>query len=130
MTYFTVTKDPEGDTGLHTITVDDILMFEYSRRYNKILMTTAEGVFYTGGTLAYWTNAFINTGKNFIQSDRGTSINLDKVISVDTILRVVYFDYYHNGKQLRCTMSEKRSPSVIRELRLLEASVDFIKERL
>lgn len=129
MSYFTVTKDPDGDTGLCSIKIQDILMMEYSRRHNRIVVTTSEGVFYTGGTLVYWTNAIIKSGLNFIQSDRGSSINLDKVIMVDLTLRVVYFDCFHNGKQVRCTMSEKRSPGITKALKLLESNINFVKER-
>jgi DNA-binding LytR/AlgR family response regulator len=119
----TVTRDPAGISGILSVNVDEILMLEYSRREDRIVVHTAEDTYYTVGTLKYWNDALNGSGYQFAMVDRGNSLNLAKVVRIDEIFNVAYFEDVIDSSSKRCMIARHRMKEVKSALGIINPGV-------
>ncbi|WP_379136466.1 LytTR family transcriptional regulator DNA-binding domain-containing protein [Paenibacillus sp. sgz500958] len=108
MNTISVSKDSEANEGLMQLAIDDILYIEYSRKPDRIIFHTMQEMYYSLGTLTYWQNALCNSGFNFRLVDRTNVINLDKIVQMDGVFHVAYFEEQITSQSKRCTMTHVR----------------------
>ncbi|MFP4978782.1 LytTR family transcriptional regulator DNA-binding domain-containing protein [Paenibacillus sp. CN-4] len=103
MGFLSVTPDMEGDAGMVQLPLDKVLFLGVNGRSGIILVHTLTDVFYTTGTLKYWTHVLNQSGYDFVLADRNNSINLRNIYDINPILKLAYFDKDDRSKF--CTMS-------------------------
>ncbi|WP_410514996.1 LytTR family DNA-binding domain-containing protein [Paenibacillus sp. BR2-3] len=123
MATITVTRDPAGISGIFSINVDEILMLEYSRREDRIVVHTEDNSFFTVGTLKYWTDALNGSGHKFAMVDRGNSLNLEKVVRIDETFNVAYFEDAIDSNSKRCMIARHRIKEVKNALDIINPAV-------
>lgn len=114
MKELSVTRDPDGNSGVVPVLIRDILYLKYSKKINRVIIHTAARDFYVIGTKEYWTKVLNDSGYVFRDVDRSNSVNVDKIKRIDTTFLVSYFE---DGTS--CTMSVKKFNELISEFPLL-----------
>ncbi|MEK3673489.1 LytTR family transcriptional regulator DNA-binding domain-containing protein [Paenibacillus sp. FSL R10-2771] len=116
-----VTKDINGESGAVALSVDDILYMRHSSRLRRVVVYTADDIYYTTGPLNYWCTTLNNSGYAFSNGDRTAAINLRKVIRVNDFFKTAYFDL--NSKE-GCMLSKKGYEDLREQLESL--SIPFV----
>ncbi|ASA20979.1 LytTR family transcriptional regulator DNA-binding domain-containing protein [Paenibacillus donghaensis] len=102
-----VAKDMEGFTGLTHIDVNRVAFLECDSRLGKVMFNTVDNeVYYSEGTLKYWTQALNGSGYNFYIADRSTSVNIENITEMNEFLKVAYFEINKSKTSNYCTMSK------------------------
>ncbi|OMC71074.1 hypothetical protein BK126_02885 [Paenibacillus sp. FSL H7-0326] len=121
MSYVSVSRDPEGNTGIYNLLIKDVKYLKYDKKINRVILHTESEKFYVVGTIEFWTNAFNGSGFTFRIVDRSNSINVDHIQKIDTVFKVVYLD--RSKKDLfKCTMSVKQYNALVGEFPYLTRS--------
>lgn len=123
MCYISATRDPEGNSGITSVRVEDILYLGVDSRSAIIIIETIQQTYYTTGTLRYWTHVLNKTGYNFLLADRNNSIQVPKIVEVNELTKIAYFDI--NDKSKYCTMSRSGLKEVLGIITKLNTSVLF-----
>ncbi|AHV98027.1 LytTR family transcriptional regulator DNA-binding domain-containing protein [Paenibacillus sabinae] len=125
MALLSVTKDVGGKSGITNIEIGDILMLSYSKSIDRVLVHTAETIYYTIGTLTFWNEVLNNSGHNFSLVDRSNSLNLDKVVILDPTFKVAYFESNITPKSKRCIIAGYRFNEVKKSLNLINPGISI-----
>lgn len=123
MKQISVTRDPEGNSGLMLLSIADIRYLEYVRVYNKVAFHTEDATYYCAGTMEYWTHVFNSSGFVFRDVDRNNAVNVEKIRRIDTKLLVAYFERFKTVSEQRCTMSKAKYKVFINEFPLSDETV-------
>ena len=115
MISLTVTRDVEGHSGLIPVSIDAITFLEYEQSNNRIIVHTLEDIYYTMGTLKYWMNAIEGAGHNYVLADRNTAINVSRIVHIDTIFRVAYFENPSEANARNCLLSIKGMERILKK---------------
>lgn len=86
----TVSKDFDGMSGIVTVCIEEILFLKAEN--GGVSVHTPDAVYYSPGTLRYWTVALNSSGYHFILSDRNNSINMRKIVEINKLQKLAYFD--------------------------------------
>lgn len=116
MALITVTRDPEGKSGIFNIDPGLILMLNFAMSSDKVTVHTAEDVYFMSGTLKYWSNVLNCSGYRFEIADRSNVMNLDKVKVLDKTLKIAYFDQTITSKSKRCMIASYRFKEVAEQI--------------
>ena len=122
-TKWSVTKDFHGSTGLIEINIEEALYLGVDSKTSTIIVNTRRDVYFTTGTLRYWTHVLNSSGYHFIVADRTSSVNVSKIVMIDKNLKIAYFDL--NDLTCRCTLSKSGYYEVVTTLNQIQASVIF-----
>lgn len=126
MGFLTVTTDPDGSKGLESLRIDEIIFLESNPKIKEgLIVHTREKEYYTIGSLRYWTSILNNTGYNFSIVDRSNSINVERIVWLDKMYKVAYFERELNSKSKRCTIAFRRYKAVERELMIANPMISF-----
>ena len=101
----TVTEDTEGSSGIISLPICDIVYIEYDSKIDRVIIHTIDSMYYTVGTLKYWHNALNSSGYNFAAVDRTNVVNLDKLVRLDKVYHVGYFEEVVTETSKRCTFT-------------------------
>lgn len=101
----TVTKDIEGSSGIISLPICDIAYIEYASKIDRVILHTIDSMYYTMGTLKYFLTALDNSGYNFAAVDRTNVVNLDKLVRLDEVYHVGYFEEVVTENSKRCTFT-------------------------
>lgn len=99
------TRDIEGRSGLVSVKGDDIIFLGTESSAGIILLHTLDSVYYTAGTLKYWTRVLNASGYTFYLADRNNSINIRNIVEINTFLKIAYFETERTKNSKYCTMS-------------------------
>ncbi|MEK4351310.1 LytTR family transcriptional regulator DNA-binding domain-containing protein [Paenibacillus sp. FSL R5-0475] len=105
MGILTVTRDVDAVTGVISLPIRDIAFLEYASQIDRVIVHTINEMFYMPGTLKYWQSALDSSGYNFASVDRTNVVNLDKIVLVDEIYRVAYFESSITKTTKKCTFT-------------------------
>jgi hypothetical protein len=100
-----VTRDQEGNSGLVLLDVMYVVYLEYDRYENGLMVHTLDDMFYTMGTLKYWTNALQNSGYQFAMVDRNVAVHLTKIKRLDSKYKIAYFETQITKDSKGCTVA-------------------------
>jgi len=126
MNSLSVTKDPDGLQGLVLLSIDDIAFLEFDSRLCKIVIHTIHNdVFYTVGSLKYWTQVLNSTGYRFFVADRNNSVHIDNIVEMNGLLKLAYFEENRTSASKQCTMSKSGYNEVSELLGLRKSTVIF-----
>ncbi|MGF7050771.1 DNA-binding LytR/AlgR family response regulator [Paenibacillus sp. DS2015] len=125
MSSLTVTKDIDGNTGLTTLKIDDILFFEYDGRTDRIIVQLKDETYYTVGTLRYWNKVLNNSGYKFKLVDRNNMVNMNKIKMLDKIFKVAYFETDISSRSKRCTVSSSNYKELEKELGMINPQLGW-----
>ncbi|KGE19198.1 LytTR family transcriptional regulator DNA-binding domain-containing protein [Paenibacillus wynnii] len=107
MKCLSVTKDQNGLSGIVQLNIDDIAFLEFDSRSGKIFIHTIDNnIFYTVGSLKYWTEVLNNTGYRFFVADRNNSVHIDNIVEMNEFLKIAYFERNRTENSSQCTMSK------------------------
>ncbi|MEK4188134.1 MULTISPECIES: LytTR family transcriptional regulator DNA-binding domain-containing protein [Paenibacillus] len=123
MLKLSVTRDPEGESGLNNIDVDSILMLDFAMSSDKVAVHTAEEIYFTVGTLKYWNKTLNNSGYRFGIADRSNCVNLEKIEVLDKTLKIAYFEKDFTSKSKRCMIARYRFKEVAESLMLVNPNI-------
>ncbi|AIQ70336.1 hypothetical protein [Paenibacillus graminis] len=112
MILLTVTRDPEGTSGILNIDAGLVLMLNFALSSDKVAVHTADDVYFMVGTLKYWNKVLNCSGYRFGIVDRSNSMNLEKVTVLDKTLKIAYFDHDISNKSKRCMIASYRFKEV------------------
>lgn len=118
---WSVTRDIQGNTGLTNVNIEEVLYLGVDSRTSTIIVNTRKEVYYTTGTLKYWTHLLNSDGYHFIAADRTFSVNVCKIVMINKIDKLAYFDL--NDLSKHCTLSKSGLKEVIAKLNLINTSV-------
>ncbi|GGF72346.1 hypothetical protein GCM10010912_16830 [Paenibacillus albidus] len=116
MALLTVTRDPEGKSGILNIDAGLILMLNFAMSSDKVTVHTEENIYFMVGTLKYWNKVLKCSGYRFEIVDRSNSMNLDKVKVLDKTLKIAYFDRKITNKSKRCMIASCRFKEVVDQI--------------
>lgn len=105
MGILTVSKDVDATTGVKSLPIKDIAYMEYARQIDRIIVHTIDDIFYMTGTLKYRQSALEASGYNFATVDRTNVVNLDKIVLLDEVYHVAYFEDTISKSSKRCTFT-------------------------
>ncbi|OKP97760.1 LytTR family transcriptional regulator DNA-binding domain-containing protein [Paenibacillus sp. P46E] len=125
MCIISATKDVEGRSGLVPVRGDDIIFLGTDSSSSTILLHTLDSVFYTTGTLKYWTRVLNASGYTFYLADRNNSINIQNIVEINNLLKVAYFERERTNDSKYCTMSKSGIKKVCQLVRESKSSVVF-----
>lgn len=100
-----VTRDIEALSGLVNLSIQDIAFMEYARKIDRVIVHTVDSMYYMMGTLKYWQTALDNSGYNFVTVDRTNVVNMDKIVLLDEVYHVAYFEENITDRSKRCTFT-------------------------
>ncbi len=125
MSIISATKDLEGQSGLVPVRGEDIIFLGTDSSSSIILLHTLDSVFYTTGTLKYWTRVLNASGYTFYLADRNNSINIHNIVEINSLLKVAYFERERTKDSKYCTMSKSGIKKVCQLVGELNTSVVF-----
>ncbi|MCL6601667.1 MAG: LytTR family transcriptional regulator DNA-binding domain-containing protein [Paenibacillus sp.] len=126
MKSLSVTKDLDGLSGIVQLNIDDIAFLEFDSRSGKIFIHTIEDrIFYTVGSLKYWTMVLNNSGYRFFVADRNNAVHIDKIVEMNGLLKVAYFQTNRTNASKHCTMSKSGYKEVSELLGLRKSMVIY-----
>ncbi|MBW4085808.1 LytTR family transcriptional regulator DNA-binding domain-containing protein [Paenibacillus sp. S150] len=125
MCIISATKDVEGRSGLVSVSGDDIIFLGTDSSSSIILLHTLSSVFYTTGTLKYWTRVLNASGYTFYLADRNNSINIRNIAEINNLLKIAYFERERTKDSKYCTMSKSGIKKVCQLVRELNPTVVF-----
>ncbi|MNB67245.1 hypothetical protein D3C81_1343350 [compost metagenome] len=105
MTEISVTKTVNGDGGLYNVDVDEILFLKFEKSITMILFHTRDAIYYTMGSVKHWTVVLNASGYNFMSVDRGTALNLDKIVYLDRSIRAACFEVDSSADSPKCLLA-------------------------
>lgn len=102
----TVSRDPEGKTGLIELPADQVWFVESYKKVKDMiaLHVSQTECFYAPGTLKFWSTALKASGLPFVIVDRTNAIHLPKIKSFDEYLRAFFTDNRTKDSKY-CTVS-------------------------
>lgn len=106
--YLSVTRDIDGESGIVSLRGQDILFLEWSGKDDRVIVHTMDEKFYVTGTLKYWSNALNNSGFTFRDVDRNNLVNVDRIVRIDSVFKIAYFESEVRSNSKHCTMSIKK----------------------
>ncbi|UQZ33209.1 hypothetical protein C2I18_06345 [Paenibacillus sp. PK3_47] len=106
MCIISATRDLEGRSGLVSVKAEDIIFLGTESSASIILLHTVDSVYYTTGTLKYWTRVLNASGYTFYLADRNNSINIRNIVEINTFLKIAYFERERTKNSKYCTMSK------------------------
>ncbi|WP_342423205.1 LytTR family DNA-binding domain-containing protein [Paenibacillus sp. FSL E2-0178] len=92
MITLSVTKDVNGQSGVVSLPIDEILYMQHSSGLRKVVVYTEDGTYYTTGPLSYWCTALNNSGFEFSVGDRTAAINVRKIVRMNDFFKTAYFN--------------------------------------
>ncbi|MGO4375413.1 LytTR family transcriptional regulator DNA-binding domain-containing protein [Paenibacillus sp. MCAF20] len=98
----TVTRDPEGESGIYNLAVDAADFMECESDKKRILVHTELEVFYMFGTLKYWQKLLNNSGYRFADVDRNLLVNVANVTLLDSDKKEAYFNSEQKKISKKC----------------------------
>ncbi|WP_438494980.1 LytTR family transcriptional regulator DNA-binding domain-containing protein [Paenibacillus sp. IHBB 3054] len=122
MGFISATKDIEGYSGLTAVKGEDILFLAIESRAGVIILHTLNSIYYTTGTLKYWTKVLNASGYCFMLADRNNSINISNIVEINKLLKVAYFE--PAGVRTRTSKFSTMSKSGLNEVLHLMAHLD------
>ncbi|WP_424993720.1 LytTR family transcriptional regulator DNA-binding domain-containing protein [Paenibacillus polymyxa] len=122
----TVSKDVDGKCGKVDLPIQDILYMSYDRWKERVIIHTFHGVFYQVGTLKFWETLLNNSGCNFLNVDRSNSINMEKVVLMNSVFRVAYFSHDISKDSPKCQIAIRRYEEVAQTLNLFNPNIVFV----
>ncbi|MDQ0193975.1 LytTR family transcriptional regulator DNA-binding domain-containing protein [Paenibacillus wynnii] len=126
MKCLSVTKDQNGLSGIVQLNIDDIAFLEFDSRSGKIFIHTIDNnIFYTVGSLKYWTEVLNNTGYRFFVADRNNSVHIDNIVEMNGFLKVAYFERNRTENSRQCTMSKSGYKEVSQLLHIRKSSAVY-----
>ncbi|MGN7763841.1 LytTR family transcriptional regulator DNA-binding domain-containing protein [Paenibacillus sp. 22594] len=127
MDTISVTRDIEGKTGLITVRIDEIIYLGTDSRTAILLLHTLDSVYFTAGTLKYWTQVLNASGYCFLLADRNNSINIRRIVEINKLLKVAYFEpeSERNKASKYSTMSKSGLKEVLQVIAELDSTVVF-----
>lgn len=123
MLNLTVSADPEGFIKGENVPVDKILFISKGRKRNQILVHTFERTYYMIGTLRHWEKFLNSNGFKFLNVDRGNTLNIEKVKTVNGIFRDAYFECEISKTSKRCPISYHRFDEVVEEMGFINSKI-------
>ncbi|CAH1054047.1 LytTR family DNA-binding domain-containing protein [Paenibacillus pseudetheri] len=105
MVCITVSRDADATTGIISLPIQDIAFLEYARKIDRVIVHTIDEMYYMTGTLKYWQSALDNSGFNFVMVDRTNVVNMDKIVLLDEVHHVAYFEKDVTNTSKRCTFT-------------------------
>jgi hypothetical protein len=125
MTALSVASDVNGDSGITLLNVGNIIKLEYARSIDRVLVHTLYDVYYLMGTVKFWKNSLNNTGCNFMMVDRINAVNLNKVVLVNEIFKLAYFEESPVKNSKKCTIARDRYRDVLERLELINPELIY-----
>lgn len=105
----TVTSDPDGSKGILSLSVNEVIFLESNPKVKDgLIVHTVDKEYYMVGSLRYWTSTLNNSGYKFSVVDRSNSINVERIVSLDKMYKVAYFEQDISKKSKRCTLAFHR----------------------
>ena len=123
MATLTVSRDVEGNTGVLALPVNEIAYIEYANKIDRIVVHSVKEEFYTQGTLRYWLNAFNNSGYQFMAVDRTNVVNLDRIVLLDNLYQLAFFEEDVTPRSKRCTLTRIRFQEIQKQLGIVPGPV-------
>lgn len=105
MGVITVTRDIDANTGIISLPIRDIAYMEYARKIDRVIVHTTDAMYYMTGTLKYWQSALGSSGYNFVAVDRTNVVNMDKIVLLDDVHHVAYFEEVITEASKKCTFT-------------------------
>ncbi|GBF73187.1 hypothetical protein PA598K_01472 [Paenibacillus sp. 598K] len=103
MHFLAVTLDAEGKSGIINVKVSDVTHLE-SDSPTMVAVHTSDRKYFVMGSIKYFTGVLEASGYEFFLSDKGTLVNLNYVIRVDTGLMILHLS---NGKKTYYSRNKK-----------------------
>lgn len=119
MTKLSVAVDINGKAGMISLNIGDIVKLEFVRPMDRVLVHTLHDVYYLMGTVKFWKTSLNSTGYNFMMVDRINAVNLDKIVLVNEIFKVAYFEESPTKQAKKCTIARGRYEEVLSRLTVL-----------
>lgn len=114
----TLLVDPKGKKGVVPVRITDILYLSFVRTYRKVAFYTADATYYFTGSKEHWTDVLNNSGGNFLDIDRLSSVNVEKVMRTSVDPYYAYFEKFRRIGEMRCWMSKRGYLDLQEELSL------------
>ncbi|URN94536.1 MAG: LytTR family transcriptional regulator DNA-binding domain-containing protein [Candidatus Pristimantibacillus lignocellulolyticus] len=124
MNNLTVTKDPDGQSGILSIPLRsvDYLLCESEKK--RMLVYVGDVIYYMMGTVKYWETAIANTGDyRFVKVDRNTLVNIVNIQILDTKYRKAYFG---SNKKFGCEFAHHKFSEYEQIIKSFNKSVSVI----
>ncbi|UPK45914.1 LytTR family transcriptional regulator DNA-binding domain-containing protein [Paenibacillus pabuli] len=112
----TLLVDPKGKMGVVPVLITDILYLSYISKLRKVAFYTADATYYFMGSKEHWTEVLNNSGARFVDVDRNSSVNVEKVRRTEETPYYAYFEKFRRVKELRCSMSARGYNDLLQEL--------------
>ncbi|MEC0167420.1 LytTR family transcriptional regulator DNA-binding domain-containing protein [Paenibacillus graminis] len=123
MALLTVTRDPDGKSGILNIDAGLVLMLNFAFSSDKVTVHTADSVYFMVGTLKYWNKVLNCSGYRFEIVDRSNAMNLDKVKVLDKTLKIAFFEQTITKKSKRCMIASYRFKEVADHIRSFNPTI-------
>ncbi|MDF2651798.1 MAG: hypothetical protein K0Q73_7603 [Paenibacillus sp.] len=100
-----VSKDINAESGLISLPIKEVAFMEFERRIDRVIVHTVDSSFFLTGTLKYWQNGLDSNGYNFVAVDRTNVVNLDRIVVLDEMYHIAYFEENITHTSKRCTFT-------------------------
>ncbi|MFC4103099.1 LytTR family transcriptional regulator DNA-binding domain-containing protein [Paenibacillus xanthanilyticus] len=121
--YLTVSEDTKGLSGIINLPIDEACYLEYDGSFKGVSVNTLKGNYYMNGALGYWENMLKAEGFQFQKVDRNVIVNVPKVVFLDPIFKVAYFEEETTAKSIKCQLAWHGFTKIAKEFQLVKPEI-------
>lgn len=124
MRNLTVTKDPDGLSGIFSISLSEVDYLLCESEKKRVLVFVGDTTYYMMGTIKYWENAIENSGDyRFVKVDRNTLVNIVNIQVLDSKYKKAYFG---SDKKFSCEFAHHKFNDYVQMVQQLNSKVQIV----